>query len=58
VIGAELEQLLRRLVREELARARDPGLNLGQGPDVDDDAELRALAVERASKLRRSKGER
>jgi hypothetical protein len=48
VIGAELEALLRKLVREEVARL------VGVEPDAlpEDDAELRQLAQDRAAKLR------
>ncbi len=48
MIGAEIEKLLRQLVRDEVARV------LGVEPDAlpEDDAELRQLAADRAAKLR------
>lgn len=48
----DLETLLRKIVRDELARI------LGVEPDsvADDDAELRARAAERAARLRAARG--
>ncbi len=51
MIGTELEQVLRRMIREEIGRA------LGGDPapvQPDDDTELQELAIERAAKLRRA----
>lgn len=50
MIGTELEQLLRRIVREEIAKL------IGVEPAAVDDAaedDLRALVAERAARLRR-----
>lgn len=49
MIGTELEQLLRRVVREELAKL------IGVEPEVIEDAaddELRQLAQQRAARLK------
>jgi hypothetical protein len=45
-LGAELEALLRRIVREELAAER------GDAAPTDDDADLRRLAAEKAARMR------
>jgi hypothetical protein len=53
VIGDELEQLLRRIVREELAK-----LLAGEGAATngeDDDRELRERAATRAAAMRRAR---
>ena len=51
MIGADLEALLRRLVRNELAELL--GNNDGS---PDDEAELRRLVAKRAAQLRRARG--
>jgi hypothetical protein len=57
MMGAEIEGLLRRIVREELARL------IGVEPEAvnensDDEAELRARVAERAAKMRAARGGR
>jgi hypothetical protein len=49
LIGTELEELLRRLIREELER-----LMSGDAP-AGDDAELRQRVAERAAAMRRAR---
>lgn len=51
MIGAELEQLLRRLIREELDRA----LNHESPDDLDRDEQLRQRALKRAAEMMKAR---
>lgn len=53
-VGDELEALIRRLVREELARQRDETDTAA----TDDDSDLRELAASDAARIRRRRDAR
>lgn len=51
MVATELEALLRRLIREELARI--VGVEIDA---IEDDSDLRELVAERAAKMRAARG--